>query len=228
MNKPIIGIVGRTGINEDHSVIMVSDEVRRSVINFGGIPILILPTQDVDYNVNSKEPLTDKNKEDLKKIIDYCDGIIMPGAYALYEYDRFIYEYAKGKDMPILGICGGMQLMAINDKAKPEDNVLSLIQSDINHRSPGVDRVHKIKINKGTLLYDIIKKEETSVNSRHRYCVNGVNSLKISAISEDGIIESIEDSNGKFILGVQWHPENMYEFDEDMANIFKRFIDSCR
>ena len=226
--KPIIGIVGRVRISEDNtSMISCFEDVRKCIIREGGIPILILPNQDIDYSETNKE-LTNEEIEDLKAVIDKCSGIVMPGTCRLYDYDRVIYEYALSKDMPILGICGGMQLIAINDKNLEEEKVLDYIESKIEHNNPEEKHVHKVRINKGTLLYDIIGEEEITVNSRHRQKVNSVNKLIISGVSEDDIIEAIEYSDKKFVIGVQWHPENLYDYGTASKKIFKRFIEACK
>lgn len=230
MIKPIIGIVGRSDTSsEKYNTICCFETVRRAVVKKGGIPILILPNQDLEYEVSvpkEMDSLTNEEKEDLKKVIDLCDGIIIPGAYKLFEYDSFIYEYAFSKDKSILGLCGGMQLMGIVDNNS--SNVLSKNNTDIVHFQRGVKYVHKLKIEKDTLLYKILNKEEIQINSRHNYHLMQSGNLKISAYSEDGLIEAVEDSDKKFVLGVQWHPESMLEFDEYANKIFDSFISSCK
>lgn len=229
MNKPIIGIVGRSDTSsEDYNIICCFENIRRSIIKQGAIPILILPNQDLDYETSIPKEidrLTSYEKEDLKKVVDLCDGIVMPGTYKLFEYDRFIYEYALNKDIPILGICGGMQLMGIVDNNEKE--ILVKNDTNLKHFQKGVKYVHKINIIKDTLLSKIINKKEIEINSRHNYHLSKVNNLKVSAYSEDGFIEAIEMPNKRFILGVQWHPESMLEYDENSNEIFKVFIDSC-
>lgn len=229
MTKPIIGIVGRSDTSsEDYNIICCFENIRRSIIKHGGIPILILPNQNLDYEPSIPKEidrLTLSEKEDLKKVIDLCDGIVMPGTYKLFEYDRFIYEYSLSKDIPILGICGGMQLMGIVDNNEKE--ILVKNDTNLKHFQKGIKYVHKINIIEDTLLRRIINKKEIEINSRHNYHLSKVNNLKVSAYSEDGFIEAVEMLNKRFVLGVQWHPESMLEYDENSNKIFKSFIDSC-
>lgn len=230
--RPIIGIVGRADSEKlGHNVICCFESVRRSIIKHGGIPILILPPQDVEYEkLSPKEinSLTDIEKEILISQVNLCDGILIPGTSKLYEYDKFIYEYAKEKDIPILGICGGMQLMAIADKTVEEiKNIIVPNNTDINHLEKEKDYVHEVEIVKDTLLSKIINKDKIKVNSRHKFHIENTN-LKVSAYSTDGIIEALEVPNKKFILGIQWHPESMLEYDEDSNKIIKYFIDKCK
>lgn len=233
MTKPIIGIVGRSDISsEDYNIICCFESVRRSIVKHGGNPILILPNQDLDYETSRPreiDRLTLYEKEDLKKIIDLCDGIVMPGAYKLFEYDRFIYEYALSKDIPILGLCAGMQLMGLVDNEGLESkDILVKNNTNLKHFQKGIKYVHKLNIVDNTLLNKILNKKELEINSRHNLHLNKINKLKVSAYSEDGFIEAIELPNKKFVLGVQWHPESMLEYDEDSNKIFKCFIDNCK
>ena len=229
MTKPIIGIVGRSDISsEDYNIICCFENVRRSIIKHGGIPILILPNQDLDYEPSIPKEidrLTQNEKEDLKKVINLCDGIVIPGTYKLFEYDRFIYEYALSKDIPILGICGGMQLMGLVDNVDKE--ILVKNNTNLSHFQKNVKYVHEINVIENTLLSKIINKKQIEINSRHNYHLNKANNLKVSAYSEDGLIEAVELSNKKFVLGVQWHPEAMLEYDENSNEIFKSFVRSC-
>lgn len=233
MKKPIIGIIGRSDISrEEYNTICCFESVRRSIIKKGGIPLLILPNQDLDYeNSNPKdiEKLTNEEKEELKSIVDMCDGIVIPGTYKLFEYDRFIYEYALEKDKSILGICGGMQLMGLVDiDGGDSSKILIKNNTDIMHFQKGIKYVHKINIVDDTLLSKIITNKEIKINSRHNFHLNKVKSLKVCAYSSDGIIEAVEVINKKFVLGVQWHPESMLEYDECANKIFDAFILSCK
>lgn len=230
--KPIIGIVGRVEKNwRNTKTVQCHEGVRKNVLHNGGVPITILPTQDIYYEDKAPHTLprlTIEEKEDLKRIIDLCDGIIIPGTCVLYEFDEFIYEYALSKDIPILGICGGMQQMVICDNKKVEEKPLEKIESIINHFQFDVDYVHKVSIIPNTILSSIIKEDEITVNSRHNYKARGVNDLVVSGISEDGIIEAVEMPGKKFVLGVQWHPENMCEYDKFSNKIFESFLNKCK
>lgn len=228
--KPIIGVIGKVIENEGKSIVMSFEGIRRGIIRYGGIPVLILPNQDIDYlsdKSGNLPKLTAEEKEDLKRIIDTCDGIIMPGTNYLFDYDNFIYTYALEKDIPILGICGGMQLMSLCDIGE-EEQTLTLIESSINHKQPDVDYVHKVILDEDSLLYKIVGEKEIMVNSRHRYCINGVKNMKVCGMSEDGFMEAIEYSDRKFVIGFQWHPETMYTYDEPSRKIFEYFINACK
>lgn len=187
LTKPVIGIVRRC-IDGTYKV---NESIVSKIINAGGIPILILST----------------NFNDLKQILDLCDGIVMPGGKDIYDYDKYICNYAKINDVPILGICLGMQIMACKylDKTKS------------NHQ--GI--MHKIITKEGSIINRVIG--DTCVNSRHEECITDSGEYIVTAKSIDGCIEAIEHPFNKFNVGVQWHPEDM-ESDE----LFIEFINACK
>lgn len=232
--KPIIGIVARTAIDDDgDKLICVWEKTRRAIIKKGGFPFLILPNQDVEYeSVKPSETprLTDEEKSELKSVVDMCDALLIPGGYKWYEYDEVVYNYALEKNMPILGICAGMQMMSRidNDKYAVAEDTTVLNNTDINHHQREAKYVHKVKINDNSKLYKIVNKDIIDVNSKHNYHVDKVTSLNISAYSEDGLIEAVEIPDKDFVIGVQWHPETMLEYDEYANRLFDEFINKAK
>ena len=227
--KPIIGIVERTNrIKNNKYNIFVNDNHRRAVIESGGIPISILPTQNIKYeqkdNKKENSPLNEEEQEDVIRVIEKCDGIILQGGNYSYYFDEFIARYCIENDIPILGTCMGMQVLAAVDCNTSRMKNVSFIKSNINHKQIEAKYVHNINIIKDSLLHSIIDKDEIKVNSRHMYKIINVNNAKVSAESEDGLIEAIEFPNKKFALGVQWHPEDLFDTDENMFKIFRAFI----
>ena len=117
-------------------------------------------------------------------------------------------------NIPVLGICLGMQEMGLTFSGNLVDISLEVEEKN-----------HDIKINNNTLLYSIVKTNYITVNSRHKSVVRDTN-LIVSAVNGD-IIEAIEDTNKRFFLGIQWHPENMYDTDIYAKRIFDYFIKMC-
>lgn len=229
----MIGIIGRPDIaSDDDRVICVIEDMRQAIIKFGGIPTLILPTQDVEYA--SMKPMevplmTTSEKEAMYAMIEQCDGIVMPGGLAWYEYDEVVATYVREHQIPTLGICLGMQIMAKvtrDDRDIITDDTVRN-ESEIDHCQPGVSHVHSITIMKGTKLYDIIQMEQLDVNSRHRYHVLNSDHAVVSAVAKDGIIEAMEDPDHPFMIGVQWHPESICE-DESSERLFRAFIEASK
>ena len=212
----IIGIVSRPNISKQGRCnTMVLEDMRKAVIEFGAVPISILPPQNIDYfdkKLDEIPPLTDKEKQLLEEQINLCNGIIMPGGTVMHEYDKYVCEYCNKKNIPILGICMGMQIMCNYNN----DNKNIKIEDGID-RSEMFD--HDLTINKDSILYNI------TVNSFHKYKVSNSGSYKVSAKNND-IIEAVE-KEGTFNIGLQWHPERSLE-DENSRKIFEKFINSCK
>ena len=159
-----------------------------------------------------------------------CDGLLIPGGYKWYEFDEFIYNYALEKNIPILGICVGMQMMCRIDQNRNsvcEDTTIKN-NTKINHNQRDKKYVHSVSIVDNTKLSKIINKNKIEVNSKHNYHVDRIVNLKISAYSFDGLIEAVEYENKKFVIGVQWHPETMLDYDDDANKIFDEFINKCK
>ena len=225
MIKPIIGIVGRLYSGESN--IICVEEVRLAVTKFDGIPILILPVdkEDLSYkNLYSEEDI-----KDLERVLNLCDGFILPGGDTWYRLDEVVIDYAIRRDKPLLAICLGMQALSkvlSGEKRIAYDNTIKN-NTLINHLEPNKDYVHSVIIDDNSKLYSIIGDEEITVNSRHSYHVPELDNTLVSARSSDGLIEGVELKDKKFIIGVQWHPESNLE-DEHSKKIFKSFFDNFK
>lgn len=223
--KPIIGIVARVEYPGNTHKLVFGEEYRNKIIKHGAIALGILPPQEIDYTTErftDQKELTDEEKEMLIKQIEMCNGILMPGGFKMNVFDRFILEYAIEKDIPVLGICLGMQIMSNykREKVWNEKN-----DSFINHKiEEGL--AHSVTIDKESKLFEILKSDKLMVTSRHSYHALPNEYFKITSLSEDNYIESLEMDGKKYIIGVQWHPETMN--DESSALLFDSFLDACK
>lgn len=152
-----------------------------------------------------------------KDIIDLCDGVIFPGGEIVSNYDIEILKYLRKIDKPTLGICLGMQEMAMQSG--------TTIKIENNKHNSDMDYVHEVKLPNNTKLKSILRKDCILVNSRHNYKVNNT-TLNISSYSTDNIIESVEDSSKLFFIGVQWHPESLKN-DINSKLLVENFINAC-
>ena len=150
------------------------------------------------------------------EILDLCDGIIIQGGKDVYPYHFQILEYCIKNNIPLLGICMGHQIIGLYSINSNNDN--DLIQID-NHQIK--DGNHIIHIKKNSIMCKIFG-PTLKVNSRHSFAVKKVNlPFKITSISEDNVIESIEYiDNNNFILGVQFHPEDL----DNTENLYNYFL----
>ena len=223
--KPIIGMIARVEYPGNTGKLVMNEYYRRTIVKYGGNPIVIMPPQDINYTetkYDDQEELTEEEKDMLIEQIKLCDGIVMTGGFKINKFDRFITEYLIENDIPLLGICLGMQIMSNykRDKVWNEKN-----DSFIEHRvEEGL--VHDVTLDKNSFLYSIVEKEKFMVNSRHYYHIVPNDNFEISSVSDDNYIEAIEMKNKKFIVGVQWHPESMN--DDTSKKLFEAFIKSCK
>ena len=131
---------------------------------------------------------------------------------------------ALERDLPLLAICRGLQLLNVfhgGDLVQHLDTVQ-------RHRKPEDDRaapVHDIFIEPGSLLHSIAGGRQWRVNSRHHQAVKRLGrALRVSAVDpEDGTIEALERPDKRFVLAVQWHPENQALVDAGQLRVFQRF-----
>jgi putative glutamine amidotransferase len=131
---------------------------------------------------------------------------------------------ALARDLPVLAICRGLQILNVCEGG-------TLIQHlNPPHRHQRTDGrrdqpVHEVSIEKGTLLAAIAGKDRMQVNSRHHQAVKTVGAgLSVSAVdSDDGTVEALEHPEKRFVLAVQWHPEDQALVDEGQFKIFQSF-----
>ena len=212
-HRPIIGITG----NYDEHTCKLADGYYRSVQKAGGVPVIIPPLSDTDSIINT---------------LEHIDGLLLSGGadynplYANEEPipalhginserdlpELLITRLAYNRQIPILGICRGIQTLAMALGGKVLQDIG---QSGIKH-SQDADRsepTHSITVEQGSTLFNIYKEEEKLyVNSFHHQAVGDAGPLlRISATAPDGTIEAIESNEYKSILGVQWHPECLAE-----------------
>ena len=140
-----------------------------------------------------------------------------------------ITKKAIRKNIPILGICGGQQLLNVAFGGTLIQHIPKEIKNPLKHEQPNprTEAGHRVKILGNTLLHKITNKKIMHVNSAHHQAVkNPGKNLTVNAIAEDGLIEGIENNNQRFCLGVQWHPE--YSIDSGDKKIFQAFVSACR
>ena len=215
-NKPIIGILATSNymLTDDSfkDTYRYGNNYIKRIVDNGGVPLLI------PYY----------NNEIIEESLDMCDGLLLPGGEKILPVNFSVIDYFYKKDKPILGICLGMQTLGMYSIR--EKRIIERIDSNIKHWNNDELRdnyklVHKNYVKKDSKLYDILKQEEIMVNSIHNYAIKEVGSnFIVSAKSEDGYIEGIEDKNKKFVIGIQWHAEVLDNYNI----IFEKFINSCK
>ncbi len=179
--------------------------------------------------------------------LDRLDGLIVTGGAfdvdpALYgestrhetvelKADRTTAEMALlqgalARNMPVLGICGGQQLLAVVLGGTLFQHIPDAIPNALEHeqKTSHYEPGHEVKILPGTRLYDIVG-PSMRANTSHHQAVRGAGRSVINAVAPDGVIEGIEDPARKFCIGVQWHPE--YFVDAGDKAIYEAFMAAC-
>ena len=115
--KPIIGIIGRPEVTRGHNEVMVLyEDVRKVIVQYGAVPLGIVPTtlqSYLDKKNSDVLPMNEDEKNDYDILLRLCDGLILPGGDEVMDYDFEVIRYAKKAHIPLLGICMGMQAMGL-------------------------------------------------------------------------------------------------------------------
>ncbi|MBF8437935.1 gamma-glutamyl-gamma-aminobutyrate hydrolase family protein [Halanaerobiaceae bacterium Z-7014] len=246
MNKPVIGVTlfRREKDKSNSKYGTINCNYVRAIVEAGGIPLLI--------------PIVNQ-PQDIKYYLELIDGLLLSGGQDIspefyneepvdelgeIDPDRDSWELklfteAYKKKLPVLGICRGMQLINVALGGSLFQDIYSQYDDSLLHTSSDGESCayHKIIIESGSKLEEILCcLDSLYVNSYHHQALKkpGKN-LKVVARSDEGIIEAIEaeDSDQRFLVGVQWHPEDLAGVDDkSLSNhcfqqLFKSLISSA-
>ncbi|MBT5373416.1 MAG: gamma-glutamyl-gamma-aminobutyrate hydrolase family protein [Rhodospirillaceae bacterium] len=141
---------------------------------------------------------------------------------------RFEFDITKGaiaRDLPVLGICGGQQLLNVVLGGSLIQHIPDEVENALAHEQPNprTEPGHRVAVTPDTLLHRITGSLTMNINSAHHQAVKDVgDGIIVNAVAEDGVIEGIEDPRRRFCLGVQWHPE--YSIDPGDEMIFTALV----
>ncbi len=183
-------------------------------------------------------------------MLDRLDGLVVTGGAfdvdpALYgaadvhatvtlkqrrtEAELALVRGALARDMPVLGICGGQQLLAVALGGTLIQHIPDSIPDALEHEqtNPRDQPGHSVAVTPGTMLAQIVGSPQMDVNSAHHQAVAtpGPHAV-VNAVAPDGVVEGVEDPRRRFCLGVQWHPE--FLIDPGDTRIFAAFIAAAR
>ncbi len=234
--KPVIALTPLIDQNLDDSPWMLK-EYFRAIEKAGGIPVMLAPLKD---------------KDDIDRMAAMFDGILFTGGQdvdpAIYgrekevdcdiwiSKDRDVLEQpllrrALEADLPILGICRGLQFINAVLGGTLWQDLPSQRPEGMKHsqEKPYCKPCHQVTVVKDTPLYDMVGKDTIGVTSLHHQAIRDLApGLRVMATSPDGLVEAFDMPSARFLWAVQWHPEYMFDIDEDSFGIFKAFVDVCR
>jgi putative glutamine amidotransferase len=152
------------------------------------------------------------------------------------EFEIALVAEARKRELPIFGICRGIQLMNVAAGGSLFQDIPSQVPGALQHRLEvpphrPYDLAHEVWPDKDTLLAQLLRErlsdtDSCDTNSRHHQAVKQVaDGFRVSATAPDGVVEAIEDPEARFCLGVQWHPENFWRTGE-FRSLFEGFIEA--
>ncbi len=218
----------------DQDYLLVSMDYVESVYKAGGIPVAIPPINTDDH---------------LNNIIEQLDGMLLTGGGDIHprHYNQSckkglgvleetrdlielkLVEYAMAKQIPIFGVCRGLQLLNVYFKGTLFQDIVRDIDNDIQHSFYNGTKsclVHRVDFVKDCAMKKVFDSEHIYVNSLHHQAIDKLGAgLSICAKSEDGYIEAIQYDANPAVFAVQWHPEMMAQVDQSQLALFKLLVD---
>lgn len=139
-------------------------------------------------------------------------------------FEQALLQAALHVDLPVLGICNGMQLLAVTLGGTLIQHIPTEVPKALEHmpKCPATEPQHSVKFVEGSILKRVVGLDNAEVNSVHHQAVSKAPTYDIGANSSDGVIEAIEVPTRRFCVGLQWHPE-YFSSPADMA-VLQTFV----
>ncbi|MDZ7578063.1 MAG: gamma-glutamyl-gamma-aminobutyrate hydrolase family protein [Candidatus Nanopelagicales bacterium] len=233
MSRPVVGLTcysepARWGAWDTDAAVIQADYVRS--LTDAGARVVIVPPDVID-----------------DAVLDRIDGLVLAGGPdvdpALYgahplpttdaarperdSSELLLYRGARQRKMPVLGICRGLQIMAVAEGGSLHQHLPDVV-GGIRHRiAPGTFNDHDAVFATDSLVARIVGAGAATVNSSHHQAVADAGRLTVTGWADDGTVEAAEDPTAQFVLGVQWHPE-VATNDVVSARLFAAFVRAAR
>jgi putative glutamine amidotransferase len=215
---------------------VLRDDYIRSVERAGAIPLVVPPCPPGDAPA----------------LLDRLDGLLLSGGVdvdpalfgepphpKLRRVDRkrddleiALVREALRRDLPILAICRGIQVLNVATGGTLIQDIPSAIVGGERHDCPESRdrRVHRIETRPGTCLRNLLGEEGFSVNSFHHQAVDRLGDSLVAAAEcpDDGVVEGLEQPDRRFVVGVQWHPETFWDHPDSFQALFDAQAKACR
>lgn len=234
--RPIIGIACGHEAKEGRDRYYVNTVNIRMVAENGGVPVLLPNPFDEDK---------------LNAALDMVDGLYLPGGVDVDPHlygeeplagmgsfdpdwdavDVVVAKAALERNMPILGICRGMQVLNVAAGGTLYQDIPSQVPGALKHsqKGPRWAASHAVELDGESRLAKTLGATELRINSYHHQAVKDVApGFRSVANAPDGVIEAIESTQHRYAVGVQWHPELMIERDPMYKALFVDFIEAVK
>jgi putative glutamine amidotransferase len=211
MNKsPVIGITVSLDhgqiIRKNHDYLYVKRAYAQAIKRVGGQPVLISPDLAPQTVAEICQAIVISGGDDIAPELygEKTGSSVNPESVERVEWERQLLDLFVGTEMPVLGVCYGMQLMNVHFGGSLYQDLSAACENAFDHGGLGRLTSHEIKINKASRLFPLIGAKATVSSLHHQAIKNLAPGFQIAATAEDGVIEAIEFKN---LLGVEWHPE---------------------
>jgi len=234
VTRPVVGVT--LGDGDEPGVHAVREDYVRSVEQSGAVPVVLPPVPPAD----------------VPALLDRLDGILLSGGAdvdpAVYgqephprlgrvnrrrdEFELALVREALRRDVAILAICRGHQVLNVATGGTLVQDIASLVQGQVRHdgKGPRWRCAHRVEVTTPSRLREILGEDALSVNSIHHQAVDRVgDGLVVSArCPEDGVIEGLERPASRFVVAVQWHPESFWNRADSFQRLFDAHAQACR
>jgi putative glutamine amidotransferase len=230
MSKPWIGVPTR--YHEKSESLGQIRHYLDAILWAGGLPLMIPSVC---------------GREEVREYVDRIDGIVLPGSPTDIDPSRYgaephpklgkifpereiidfaLLEWADKLDIPMMGICFGVQSLNVYRGGSLVQDIPAQVSNAIEHN----DSVrHPVRVAEDSIIARLAAADVVQVVSDHHQSIQNVGrNLRPVAYASDGVVEAVEDSAGRFVIGVQWHPERGWREDALSKALFRALIEQSQ
>ena len=232
--RPVVGVT--LGDGDEPGVHAMREDYIRSVEQSGAVPVVLPPV----------------SLGDVPALLDRLDGVLLSGGVdvdpVLYgqaphpklgrvnrrrdDFELVLTREALRRDVPILAICRGHQVLNVAAGGTLVQDIPSLVEGAVEHDGPGPRwrHAHRVEVTAPSRLREILGQDAVAVNSIHHQGVDRVGlDLVVSArCPEDRVVEGLEMPGRRFVVAVQWHPESFWNRPDSFQSLFDAHAEACR